>query len=481
MKKVFVISTFLLLSLFGCRVGPRYHSPCTEVPLQWKTPQVEEDIEVEVEPIPAICNWWEIFHDADLNNLEEQAVENNPNLYVAMARINEAWALAGVSLADLFPQFNLNPSYSNTGMLFKIFLPSTFANIFPGVTIPSIKPFRIHQLLYSIPLNMNYELDLWGKYRSQYDSDIRNAQAKEEAYYTALLSLTSDLASSYFNLRFLDTLIDIYKDTIGLRQKFYELAQSRFKTGLTNYSDVLSAHLELSNTESQYEDALRQRGLQENMIAAFIGVPASEFTLPHMPLDSTPPNVPAGIPSTILQRRPDIAEAERNMASEHAIVGVAYASFFPSFELTGTLGFSSPTFRDFLTWKSRLWSIGTNVAQTVFDAGRKKSNLEIAWARFDEANGNYQQTVLTAFKEVEDSLTNLEYEKKQSDSLQNSVSDATRLTRISISRYQQGLANYIEVVTNERSQLDAQRSYINVLGQRYQSTIQLIKALGGGY
>lgn len=481
MKPTVALCAFLLLALSGCRVGPKYQPPCTEAPIEWKH-QDEIPLECTQEQLPPLCNWWEVFQDSELNALESQAVDNNPNLSVAMARIEEAWALLDVDRANLYPQLTLSPTYINASALFKATTPPSTNP--PGINIPtpSIQnPFRIHQILYILPMLLSYELDLWGKYRSQVDSDFRNAQAKYEAYRTALLSLTSDLASSYFNLRFLDTTIQLLQDTIESRRTTYKLAKTRYDNGLTNVADLTSASLELSNTESEYFDAVRQRGLQENVIATLIGMPASEFCIAPMPLEQTPPAVPAGIPSTILLRRPDIAEAERNMASQHAEIGVAYASFFPTFQLTTVFGYLSPTWKDFLTWKSRLFAFGGDMMQTIFDGGRKSGNYEMAIAKFNETYGTYRQQVLTAFREVEDALNNLEFQKKQSDSLQQSVDEATKLTALSMNRYKQGLTNYIEVVTNERSELNAKRSYVNLLSARYQSTVQLIKALGGGW
>ncbi len=464
----------LLLLLCGCQVGPHYKEPCVETPNNWKAPAEIQD----EAPCPDICYWWEIFQDPTLNGLEELAIQNNPNLFVAMARINEAWANAGINRANLYPQYTLNPSYANTGMLFKIYLPPGVVFPVPDPTVFQ-KPFRIHQMQYTLPVNVNYEIDLWGKNQSAFKSAVYNAYAQEEAYRVSLLSLTTTLASSYFNLRTLDATIILLEKTLQNRRKAQELAQTRFEKGLRNYSDVASFSLEFSNTESDLQDALRQRTVQENTIATLIGIPAPVFQLERNPLTEQPPAIPAGIPSTVLENRPDIAEAERTMAAEHAQINVAYASYFPSFSLTGTLGYLSPTFKDFLTWKSRLWALGVSIAQILFDGGRTDSTVDASWARFAQATGAYQQQVLTAFEEVEDALNNLEYQKKQYDSLKHSVDDAERLVQISGRQFQQGLINYNDVVINERSELSAQSYYVNILGVRYQSTIQLIKALGG--
>lgn len=469
MNKLFFI---FLIVLAGCRLGPKYSPPPVSIPEEWKNPQ-------SCTGSNHFCNyWWEVFHDETLNELELYAILYNPNLQAALERIVQARAMAGVDKSVLYPQVNLNPSYLSTGELFKIYLPSVPAGqTTPFANIPKV--FRIHQLQYTLPLNLSFEIDLWKKLQSQYESAVFFAEAQEEAYHTALLSLTTDLASAYFQLRSLLTQIDLLKHTIELRKKAYDLADMRFKAGLITYLDVAQASVELTNAESQYFDTERQKELQENQIALLIGMPASDFNLTALPLESAPPCVPAGLPSEVLMQRPDIAQAERDMASEHAKIGVAYASFFPSLQLTGTLGFFSPDTKDFLSWKSRLWQVGANVAQTVFDGGRNCSNLELAYSQYREAADNYKQTVLTAFKEVEDALNNLEMQAKQSESLKKSVDASQIAARLSMNRYQRGVVNYLEVVETQRSELENEREYINLQGVRYLSTIQLIKALGG--
>lgn len=460
--------------LTGCRLGPAYSPPRALVPEEWKTEEIPGDETLSGN----ICNFWEVFNDTTLNDLEEQAIKNNPNLYIALERVCEAKALTCIERSKLFPQATLDPAYSSTGTLFKLYGLSDF----PQILGSGIKPIiRVHEMQYLLPLNLNYELDLFGKLRGGYEAAFLNAESKEAAYYTALLSLTTDLAANYFNLRSLDLQIELLLETIEARKKGLELTSSRFNKGLINYIDVSSAMLELANTEAEYQDSVRQRELFENAIAALLGMPASLFCLPSNPLRELPPNIPAGIPSEVLFQRPDIAEAERTMASQHAEIGVAYASFLPAISLTGTLGFFSPDLRDFLSWKSRLWLIGANASQTIFDAGKNICNAEVAWSRFLQSTGTYQQTVLTAFQEVEDALNNLEQQAKQSTFLASATSAAAKTLTLAEQRYKNGLVTYLEVVDSERSQLQAERNLANLLGQRYISTIQLIKALGGSF
>lgn len=476
MKSCFLTTIFLLV-LIGCQIGPRYIPPKIEVPSTWKN-RIEGPSEVCLETI--LEYWWEVFEDPNLNGLELKALSDNPDLFASLARIEKASATLGIDRSYLFPEINFNPNFTDTGILFKLYTPSRL--VLPGVDKALLKePFRVHQMQYVLPLNLSYELDLWGKYRGKVDADFKTLEAKIDAYRAAQLALTAELASRYFNLRFRDAALKVLEKTIALREKNYNIAKTRYDQGLINASDFLSASVELATTKSDYDETLRLRGLEENSIAVLIGVPASQFSLPRNPLRDLPPLIPPDLPSTILLRRPDIGEAERNMASLHKEIGVAYASLFPSFSLTGTIGYLSPTFEDFLTGKSRYWSFGVDLFQTVFDAGRKCGNIEVAYANYHEARALYQKQVLTAFKEVEDALNNLTFQKQQAETLRESVEYAAKLYKFSMNRYQGGIANYIEVVTNERTALSTELNYVTVLGARYQATIELIKSLGGGW
>lgn len=470
MYRLILVHLGILLLLSSCRLGPSYRVPGSEIPSAWKAPQEE------VESSSQVGKWWEVFQDCTLDGMEEMAVANSPSLQAALERVFQAWSVAGVDRAALYPQATLNPSYSDTGELFKIFLP-------PGLAIPGFTAantvFRIHQFQYLLPLNMSYEIDLWGKLRGQYQAAVMSAQAQEDAYCAAILTLTTDLASNYFQMRSLDAQIDVLKATMDARQKALQINESRFKKGLGTDLDVASANLDFSNAEAAYKESIRQRILLENAIAVLMGVPASEFKLEHSPLKNLPPKIPAGVPGDVILQRPDIAEAERIAASQHALIGVAYANFFPSLSLTGALGYESPDLKQFLKWKSRLWSLGANAAQTIFDAGRNSSNLSLAWAQFREASDNYQQTVLTAFREVEDALNNLEYQAQEYKSYTIAAEAGNKLATLTHRRYLNGLINYIDVIVADTLSLTADINQINMLGQQYLSTIQLIKALGG--
>lgn len=451
----------MIALLSGCQMGPQYRQPSSLAPEKWK------HAENSAQPLQKVDNWWEIFEDEKLNEFERRAIANNKNVYAAFERIIQARALAGVARSERFPQINLEPFYADEGILYMLYDP--------------IRIIREHRRRNHIPFTINYEIDLWGKLAKAYEAAALNAKAEEEAFITSILILTSDLAASYFQLRTLDADIHLLERTAASRKKACELVKSRYEAKITNFSDVSRAEFEYENTQAKYFRALKLRDLEENKIAVLLGINASDFNIEAMPLKQSPPLIPSGLPSDVLLQRPDIAQAERAMASEHAMIGVAYASFFPSLSLTGALGFSSPELKDFLSWKSRLWAIGANAFQPIFDAGRLHSNLEFAKSKFRESCTSYQQQVLKSFQEVEDALAALERLRNEHESLQKAVQAAENMYKIASDRYSKGITFYLDVVDSERQELEAERSLIESLGQQYAATIQLIKSLGGGW
>jgi multidrug efflux system outer membrane protein len=467
---------FILLAS-GCRVGPKYHPPVSNVPLEWKNSHIEPQMPIYGN------NWWDIFQDPLLDELEQLAIGNNRNLRAALDRVLEARAIAGIAGSNLYPQLNLQPIYNNQGVLIQV-PRNNSSNVAPcppmqAANNPSV--FRMHQQLYELPFNLSYEVDFWGKIRDQYDFALYNEQAQEWAYQTTLLLLTSDLAEAYFRLRTSDTQIDLFLNTYQNRLKSYDINLARYESKISNYSDVSRAALEVSNAKTDYFEAMRQRSLLENQIAVLIGQPASTFHLAHNPLQIDPPRIPAGIPSDIIRQRPDIAEAERVLAAQNANVGVAVASFYPSLQLTGSLGFLSPDFKRFMEWISRFWAMGANANQTIFDGGFLYYNLQLAKAQYGEAGEIYQQTVLTALQETEDALASIEYLEKEQISSGESVVAAKTTTKISMDRYLNGVAIYLEVTDSQRDELLAERNNNLVLGSRYVAAVQLMKAIGGNF
>jgi len=463
-------------ALTSCSVGPDYACPCVEVPTEWKHQGCSENEKRVSSEWVYLDDWWQVFEDEKLDWLEDWALENNRDLYMAYQRIEEARALMGVAAADLYPQLNLNPQFTNTGELIKNY------NVLPGILNNAVpKVFRAHELLYFLPFNLSYEVDLWGKIRDQYNSAKYDWLASKEDFDAVMLSLTSSLAAAFYQLRVADTQSDLLLQTIATREKALQINQDRYEGAITFYADVTLAAEELDIVIAQYHEVRRQRDLFEDQIAVLIGVPASEFCLEHLPLERLPPCIPEGIPSDALMRRPDIARAEFVTRSQHALVKKAYSLFFPSLILTGTLGFESPVFRDFMKWISRYWMFGEQINQILFDGFRTCSNLELQVAKFREASGDYQQLVLTAFQEVEDSLANIESYAKQYDALLATTKWAKKSYELYLDRYTAGVTYYIDVVNTERDLLNYQITLNAAAGFRYLSTIQLIKALGGGW
>lgn len=488
MRKLLQLMTASLCLLHGCgKVGPSYHPPNPPSPDQWKNESVEEE-KSESDASYDLGNWWQVFEDEILNELEERAVAASPSLFAALERVIQARATAGIRNADRFPQVTLDPRFRYANDYYNVHLPGNLRRALPP-TLPPFRPnFRLYDKEFNLPFDLSYQLDLWGRVQSLYESAYFNAEAQEEAYYATMLTLTSDLASAYFQLRTLDAQIDLYRKTLQKRKESLTLNESRYQKGLANYIDVTNALVQVTNLEATLFDAIRQRGVQENAIALLIGVPAPDFSLESLALRGEPPYIPAGIPSEVLMRRPDIAQAEREMASQHAQINVAYAAFFPSTVLNGTAGFSvgqlgfiNHNLTSIINWKDLLWNLTISATQTIFDAGRNCANLAGAKSSFREAVDNYQQQILIAFREVEDSLNNLAWQFKEEKSLQESVFAAQKTASLSKRRYLSGLVTYLEVVTNDQAELEAENNWVVTLGARYLSTIQLIKALGGGW
>lgn len=459
----------------ACQVAPKYRAPCPCVPEEWKTEQVCDN------PPCTIDNWWEVFQDQELNRLEIQAIGNNPKLWLALARIEEAQSIEMIARSPLFPSVDMQPSYYDTGQLFKIYLPNTATTVGPTPFTFLATPYRIHQYQYQLPLNLNYEIDLWGKNRKQAEAAEHNTEAQKEAYLAAMLSLTADVASAYYNIKTLLATEKLYQKIIATYRNDYGLNVSRHGKGLYNSLSVTTAYDTLSQAEANYLDIQSQIELQKNLLAALLGLPPSQLCIEVETLDTFPPCIPAGVPSKVLVRRPDVAQAEREMATQHAQYGADYASLFPSLSLTGTLGYLSPDVREFLQWISRWWAMGVGIDQTIFDGGRKLGNIDASWSKFKEASASYQQTVVTAIKEVEDALVRLQFENQQILIMGQALDASKQTYAVSLQRYEKGLTSSDESLNNERAELNIESNYINLVGQKFQATIQLIKALGGSW
>jgi len=445
----------------GCMVGSKYNPPAIDAPQDWKN-NSSADSNTSYRDY-----WWEVFDDPLLNELEQEVLQKNYDLRIAFSRVQEARALMKAAKAELYPQLYLNPSYSNEGVLYESYSD--------GVIV------RAHEMLFLWPFNLSYEADLWGKIRSRYLATRENWEGQIDAYNWIMLILTADLATVYYQLRTMDAQIDLLEATIQSREKAFKINKSRYNSKIIDYSDVTLAGLELNKALAEHRELIRARAELENRLAVLTGAPSPEFSFDHYPLQGEPPEIPVGMPSEVLLRRPDIAEAERLMATEHSLVNSAYASFFPSLSLTAGFGSSSPHLKYFLKNRGRLWSFGANASQMIFDAGRLSADLAIQESRFQEAGSEYQQKVLVCLEEVEDALSNLENYAKEYKDVSNAVEWAEKAYRIAYNRYSNGVNSYLNVVFTEIEELRAQVAQNNLQGLRFVSTIQLIKVIGGGW
>ena len=455
----------LVLALAGCAaVGPDYKRPATGTPKDWK----ESGAQVAAAyALPA--TWWEMFADRQLNDLEEQARAQSPNLRAAAARVMQARAIAGVTEADYYPNVTLDPSASRDRY-------SENRPLQPGS--PVVGYTSNH---YRLPLNAAYEIDVWGRVRRAVESADARLDASADDYFTVLLTLQADIAQNYFALRSLDAERDVLRRAIDIRRQAVDLIRVRFEGGIGTELDVTRAQTEVAQAESDAIGVSRRRAELEHALAVLIGKPPADFSLAENPLNLTPPVVPAGLPSDLLVRRPDVARAERLLAARNADIGVAKAAYFPSIRLTGGLGFDSAELGDLLKSGSTAGFIGAGVSIPIFNGGRIKGNVDLAKAAYEENLAQYRSKVLTAFGDVEDALSGLRILAEQARAQSRALASAQQSAVISTTRYEAGLVIFLEYIDAERTRLATQRLATQIDGQRMIASVALIKALGGGW
>ena len=464
------------LLIAGCAVGPNYRRPAIDAPAAWKEPPASaasapqtpaEAGWQEARPRDAVerGEWWAVFHDPALDVLEVQAVHADLSLKAALARLEHARAVARLPQADLLPTLELNPSYSH----FQRTLSS-----FGGAGTLTNDTFRV-------PFDLSYEVDLWGKVRRSFEAAHAEAQASQAAYETILLSVTADTARAYFLLRALDAELDTLRHTLELRREAQRLIDQRADAGLASELDRARVMAEVKTAEAESYDVERRRAELEHALAVLCGRAPAEFTLSAHPLAEEPPAVPAGIPSTVLERRPDIAEAERLMASANARIGVAQAANFPVLSLTGSAGWEAAKADQVFRADNVVWSLGPSLSVPLFAGGRNRANLRSARADHAQASAEYRRRVLTAFQEVEDALAAIRLLASQQQAQTEVVAASQRAQQLSFDRYAQGLSSFLEAVDAERQRLDATRRAAQIRGQRLTAAVMLIKALGGAW
>ena len=454
------------LWLSGCAVGPKYQRPPVQAPAAWKT----EGPWREAAPKDTIPKgaWWEIFHDEELNHFEEQLLAANQSLAAARDRLDQARSLARVASAALFPTLATDPSAART----------RYSGNRPGASIPTT---TLTQGVYEIPFALNYEVDLFGRNRKNLQAANATLQGTAADLQNVQLVLTAELAADYFSLRELDAESQVVQDSVKIEQQGMALVNHRHEGGIASGLDVAQQQTLLDSTVTQLYLLQQQRAQFEHAIAALTGSAASAFDVPVAALSAVPPPVPLGMPSDLLERRPDIATAERTMANENALVGVARTAFYPQFTISGAGGFQSISLGSLISTPSIFWSLGGDLLQPIFNGGRNRANLAATQAAYQESVANYRESALTAFQQVEDSLSGLDSLSRAAQTQNAAVADARRALEIANDRYVGGLTTFLDVITAQSVLLTNQRLSTQLLGQQMVTSVLLVKALGGGW
>ena len=453
-------------ALAGCAAGPAYHPPQVEVPIAWKT---EPGWQVAKPDDAAVRGaWWRRFGDAQLDDLEQQALAASPNLAAAAARLAQARSQVDVQAAGLFPQL----SAGLRGARQKISANRPLTN-------DNSPNFSTVQNDFGLNFSVAYEADLWGRVRSTVDAARALAEQSAADFQNVRLVLTTDLAANYFNLRELDIELEVLAQSIALQRRALDLANARHQLGATSGLDVAQQQALLDNTLTQVDVLRRQRSQFENAIATLIGRPAPLFALRADIVPRKAPDVPVALPSEVLQRRPDVASAERAMAAANAQIGIARAAYYPSIVLNPVLGVDSRKLGALFDVSSLLWSLGVSVTQPLIDAGRTDANVAIAQAGYQLAVANYRRTVLTAMQEVQDGINGSVALDRGLAQARLAEQSAQRVLQLANDRYEGGAASYLEVITAQQSLLNAQRQAAQLLGQRLLVSVLLVKAVGG--
>jgi NodT family efflux transporter outer membrane factor (OMF) lipoprotein len=461
---VLPLSLFLLA---GCAVGPRYSRPAAtapptykEEPPGWKTAQPSDQIPKG--------KWWEIFQDPQLNGLEEEINVSNQTLKAALAQFEQARALVRFNRADYYPTATAGASGSQNRLSQNRSLATNFTTTNYGdIQMPVA--------------NVSWEADVFGRVRRTVEESRANAQATAGDLENVSLSLHAVLAVDYFQLRTLDAEIQLLNDTVTAYQKALELTRSRYEGGVASAVDVAQAETQLETTRAQAIDDQVARAQLEHAIAVLVGQPASSFSIAYAPWTTPPPAIPPGLPSDLLERRPDIAAAERRVAAANAQMGVARAGYFPVVALSGNGGFESSTLTNLLSGPSGFFSVGASAVVTAFDVGRRRAVSEQAQAAYDQSVAAYRQTLLTSFQEVEDNLAALRILEDEAKTQDIAVVAAERSLALSVNRYKGGVTTYLEVTTAQGIALSDQRVAVQILARRMTASVQLIQALGGGW
>jgi NodT family efflux transporter outer membrane factor (OMF) lipoprotein len=453
-----------LLVASGCKmVGPNYKLPPAPVPQAFKEPPPEGWKEAQPNDTALKGKWWEVYNDPKLNALEEQVVISNQNVLAAEAQYRAARAEVQIARSALFPTVTVGPAVGTS---------QGGANLAPSAGV-----FNTFQ----IPFDASYQVDLWGAIRRNIRSNAETAQATEAQLENAKLTYQSDLAQDYFQLHGTDGDIALLQSTVDSYTGFLKLTQARHDSGIASGADVAQAQTQLDSAKEQLIDFGVARAQYEHAIAILIGKPPSELSIAPEPIKQEPPQVPVALPSTLLERRPDVAASERQMAALNEQVGIADAAYYPSLTLSAGAGLASSSFVRLFTWAGRFWSAGAALSETLYDAGKRRGQVNLAEANFDAGMANYRQTVLTAFQQVEDNLAALRILEQETGATNETVKAAQTALDITVAQYKAGTATYLQVETQQTALFAEQEALVNLLTRRMVSSVLLVAALGGGW
>jgi NodT family efflux transporter outer membrane factor (OMF) lipoprotein len=459
-----IVALVGLAGLIGCAVGPKYKTPTVPTPPAYKEMGNWKTAEPSDQNLGG--NWWEIFQDPQLNALEQQIDVSNQNLKAAVSQYQEARAALRYARADYYPTITADPSATR-----ERYSSNRALAVGRGLTFND----------FVVPINLSYQVNAWGRVSKNVEAYRDQAQASAADLAVVNLTMHADLAVDYFAARALDAEEKLLQDTVGQYQQALQLNDDRYQGGLASEVDVEQARTILETTRAQLIDVGVARAQYEHAVAVLVGKPPAEFSLPPLPLTAPPPAIPVGVPSELLERRPDIAAAERTVASANAQVGLAKTAYYPLVNIFASGGFESGAISTLFQGPSGLWAVGGSVAQTIFDGGRRRATNDQAKAAYDFTVDSYRQTVLTAFQQVEDNLAALRILEQEAGVQAQAVQAAQRSLDLSNTRYEGGVTSYLEVITAQNAALSDEVTAVNILGRRMASAVLLIEALGGGW
>jgi NodT family efflux transporter outer membrane factor (OMF) lipoprotein len=483
-----LIAAAIAVWLGGCTVGPKYHTPTADTPQAykeltpanfpatdgWKVAQPKDDA--------LRGKWWEIFNDPQLNALEDQVNVSNQNIAAAAASFFSARALVKEARSQYFPTLSTNPSIMNNRQSASLRTAVATGGSGSGSgSGGSTAATNLNFTQYSLPFDATWQPDLWGRIRNTVRSQVYGAQASAADLENVRLTAQSELAVDYFSLRTQDSLQQLLDSTVVAYQESLKLTQALYETGIDSDEAVAQAETLLETTQAQATGVGIARAQFEHAIAVLVGKPASDFSIPIEPLRTKPVAVPLGVPSQLLERRPDIAAGERLVAQANAQIGIAKAAYYPTVTLSAIVGLESSSAASWFSWPSRFWSVGPALAETLFDAGLRHATVQQFEGAYNQTVANYRQAVLTGFQQVEDNLAALRLLSTEIQQQDNAIKSAERNLTVATDRYKLGIDPYLNVITAQTLLLSAKEAAVSLRNQQITSSVQLIEALGGGW